>query len=290
MLRDDDFDHPFPKRETNWTLSKDERSRTRASLPPPRPVNQVDDIDGAQAGTTALFRSKKFEGKPNLFSNSDIEGSSPTRSIPTQVNKDNTRNLRNSDIEHSYPESKLFSTPRVVNPLDPVYPLPAVRHRIPTPVQQRHETMKISDIPGTRAKPARITIQSERNILDYSDVSLPGPRKRTTTSQSLETHDINHAPTEHRGITRTDPINPLDPVYKVSGSSSWLTGGSTAAVSIGQVEGSKPKGLPPARQSAPMFSLTSKDIDGASPGNSIPYPKVRRGWHTTNDTSDIVRR
>lgn len=285
MLRDD-FDYPTPQRATNWTLQGENKRQTRLSTNM-HEVNRTSDIPGAQAGTTSSYRGKQFTKKPDLFGTADISGAKPTQLVPTAVNKQNDRIVNNRDIDHSYPESKLFSTPRVVNPLEPDYPLPVVRHRQPTPPPMRHPTMQLSDIPGTKAKPQR-TRTVERNPLDYSDVPLSRAgameeaRKRKTVSKNLETRDINgpsHA--DHARGT-----NPLEPSYKLT----HPHGDNRGTVCIGPIDGSKPKGLPPARKDRPLMSLRSDDIDGARPGNHLPYPKQRRDWKKTCDVSDIDTR
>lgn len=285
MLKDD-FDYPVPKRETNWTLKEESKRQTRLSTST-RPVNRTDDIDGARAGSTANYRAAKFTHKPPLATTQDIAGATPARHIPERVNKPNDRNVNNRDIEHSFPESKLFSTPRVVNPLDPQYPLPVVRHRQPTPPPQKACTNQIHDIPGTKAKPAH-TRTVERNPLDYSDVplsragALSDSRKRKTLSQNLDTKDINQGSGSH--ARRPRDSNPLDPVYQVGLPAAAGAQGTTV---IGPVSGSKPRTLPPQRTDRPMMCLRSDDIDGAKPGNHLPYPKQRRDWKRTCDVSDI---
>jgi hypothetical protein len=281
----DDFNYATPQRETNWTLKNEGKRQTHLSSSS-RQMNRTDDISGAQAGTTASFRAARFNHKPNLFVTGDISGASPTRQIPERVTKPNDRNINNRDIEHSYPESKLFSTPRVVNPLEPVYPLPVVRHRLPTPPVQKHDPMRINDIPGTHAKPPRTRVV-ERNPLDYSDVplsragALSESRKRKTTSMNLDTQDINNGPVS---LFKPRDTNPLNPQYTIS--LPTPSGASVKAV-IGTVAGSRPREMPAARTDRPGLSLRSDDIDGAKPGGHLPYPKERREWKKTCDVSDI---
>ena len=273
----DDFEYPMPKRETNWTLKNEARQKNTDR--PPRPVNRTDDIIGASTGTTSLYRSRQFVRKPSLaLTADDIAGAKPKPQIPAAVNKPNARHMHNSDIEHSCPESKLFSTPRVVDPLNPTYHLPDVRKRPPTPPPQKTETLKIHDIEGTRPKP--LWRRSEiRNPLDYSDVPLSHAgarqelRKRKTESKMLTTADImrddKHYTNRH--------VSPLDPSYVVPGGYEV----------IGAIEGSKPKTMPPQRKDRPMLSLRSDDIDGCKPGAHVPYPAERREWKKTCDVSDI---
>lgn len=284
-MMQDDFDYPMPKRETNWTLKDESKRRTHLSSST-RPVNRTDDIDGAKSGTTSTYRAARFTHKPPLYQPQDIQGASPTKQIPETVKKPNDRIVNNRDIEHSFPESKLFTTPRVVNPLDPQYPLPVVRQRLPTPPPQKTQTLKVHDIPGTRAKPA-YTRTTERNPLDYSDVplsragALSEARRRKTPSMNLDTKDINAGTVGHHPRPRDS--NPLDPEYRVP----LPAAAPSRTATIGPVPGAKPREMPPTRKDRPLLSLRSDDIDGAKPGSHLPYPKERREWKKTCDVSDI---
>jgi hypothetical protein len=283
----DDFDYPMPQRATNWTLSNTKQSRRL----PAREVNRTADIDGATAGTTAHFRSKKFQHKPDLFAVADITGAAPKQHCQKTINKTNIFNVSNRDIEHSYPESKLFATPRLVNPLEPVYPLATVHNRLPTPPIFRRETMKTSDIDGTHAKPHRER-KHPVNPLDYTDVPLSSAsmvalsrQPKRATSMALVTHDINHP--SHADIPNPRGTNPLDPVYRLARPAKAPKGDS-GDWTVGPVAGAKPRQPPHARSAeAAAFALSCNDIAGAQPGNRLPYPKERREWKQTNNVSDI---
>lgn len=279
----DDFDYPMPKRETNWTLD-DKKGSGKSRLPPvPRPTNRTDDIPGAASCTTALFKARQYTHRPDLFRVSDIAGATPKHHV-VERNKPKDTSLNNRDIEHSYPESKLFSTPRVVDPLNPVYPLARVVNQPPPPPPLKHEPLKTDDIAGTRPKP-RYTRQHEVNPLDYSDIpySTAGShlalRKRKSPSMALETRDI--ADSHNRSHRST---NPLEPQYVLQGP---LTAEQRVAVTIGPIDGAKPREPPPMRKDQPLLSLRSDDVDGAKPTSHIPYPKQRRQWKNTCDISDI---
>lgn len=276
----DDFDYPMPKRETNWTLRGEEQARSKQRAAAAKTTNRTDDIEGAASGTTALYRTRQYMHKPNLFNVSDIGGASPQRQIPADVAKPNDRILRNNDIDHSFPESKLFSTPRIVDLMCPQYKLPAVRYRPPTPQEPKRDTLKISDIEGTRPKPHWVR-SSVTNPLDYSDIpfSTAGShgdlQKRKSPSMNLTTKDINEV---RKPLHRT--VNPLNPEYE-------LTLPNATKITIGEIPKSKPREPAPQRQDRPLMSLRSADIEGCQSGNNVPYPKERRGWKTTNDVSDI---
>jgi hypothetical protein len=270
----DAFDCPFPKRETNWTLPKSDRRALHLD----RPTNRTDDIPGATPGTTIYFQARRFTHKPNLFATSDIEGASPARQVPEVV--------RRAPGESSYltetgtVKSDSRHSTRTSDPLNPTYALPLVKHRLPTPQKQIRETLKLSDIQGTKPK-AFYVRSSIRNTLDSSDIphSTAGDhlkRLRTSGSLALVNADIMSGPE-----TKLPPrnTNPLVPEYKLFSA----TTGHDAV--IGYIAGAHPKPARSARKDNILSSLRSDDIDGASCGNSMPYPKIRKNLGPTRWTS-----
>ena len=91
-----------------------------ARVVPGRPMNRVDDIDGAQP----QMRHTRFGGerRPDLFSTQDIAGAMPKHLHPQPRNKP-CYNNSNADIEGSIPHPYTFKTNRHVNPLEPEYSL-----------------------------------------------------------------------------------------------------------------------------------------------------------------------
>ena len=267
-ITSDAFDYPFPQRETNWTLPKSDRR----SLSLDRKTNRTDDIPGAAPGTTVYFQARRFQHKPNLFSTRDIEGASPARQVPEHARRGLTDlSLSTSDIG-AKSDARHFATQRTVDPLCPTYHLPEVKQRLPTPQKQIRETLKLSDIEGT--KPKAFYVRSAiRNTLDSSDIPYSSAadhharRKRHSPSMNLVNADIMQGPE-----TKLQPrnTNPLDPTYKL-----FNIGTGVTAV-IGDIPGAHPKQAREARKDNILSSLRSDDIDGAKPGNNMPYPKIRK--------------
>ncbi len=165
----------------------------------------------------------------------DVDGSRPRPQVPPRplgfAADGADRALRNRDIEHCYPESKLFSTPRVVNPLNPVYNLPPCKNQLPPPEAPKRDPLSIDDIDGARAKRRRELSHNNsnnnhivRDTLNTSDIplstagSLSAARKRHTVSRMMETKDITHPPELDVEPFLKNPrgTDPLNPVYKLS--------------------------------------------------------------------------
>jgi hypothetical protein len=270
----DAFDCPFPKRETNWTLPKSDRR----PLSLDRQTNRTNDIPGASPGTTVYFQARRFQHKPNLFSTADIDGASPARQVPEVVRRgpNDSAFMSTSTIGG---KADCRVSMRTCDPLNPSYSLPEVRQRLPTPQKQIRETLKLSDIQGTKPK-AFYVRSSIRNTLDSSDIphSKAGDHQkklRSSGSLALVNADIMHGPE-----TKLHPrnTNPLAPEYKL-----FCASGQVAT--IGDIAGAHPKQAREARKDNILSSLRSDDIEGATPGNSLPYPKNRKNLMPTRWTA-----
>lgn len=270
------------RNKVNWTLPDAKRNFATVKLGQHQVVHDVTrtaDIDGASAASTQKYvHALRFANKPSFFAPDDVEGSHPRPLVPPRpmgfsANHERDRALSTRDIEHCYPESKLFSTPRIVNPLNPVYNIAPSKVALPPAPPPRCDPLKIDDIPGTHAKKPR-ELSLNRNTLDTTDIplstagSLTASRKRKTTSQMLETRDITHPPELEVEPFLKNPrgTNPLDPVYKLSAPRTLhLAGVQKQAFQIGPVDGSRSKPRTHERKDRPMLSLRSDDIDGARP-------------------------
>jgi hypothetical protein len=279
----------------------------------PHLTTMVGDIDGAAAASTRQYTiSKRFVNRPDLYTPKDIHGAQPARltsevaggliaapaggSAPAAGSSlsrgtlggsgsgaGGDRSLRTRDIDHCYPESKVFATPRSVNPLDPQYAMPkrtmvpaafAPMPTVDTTSKQAlaagspRDPLRLDDIVGTR--PVRRFSErgasQHRSPLDTADIalstagSLTAQRKRKTVSRALETRDITHPPELDVGPFTSKPrgTNPLEPNYKVF----CPKGVDPTTWSVGAVDGSHPKPPKPQRADRPMFSLRTDDIDG----------------------------
>eukprot|EP00002_Diphylleia_rotans_P029958 TRINITY_DN6126_c0_g1_i9.p1 TRINITY_DN6126_c0_g1~~TRINITY_DN6126_c0_g1_i9.p1 ORF type:complete len:169 (-),score=31.37 TRINITY_DN6126_c0_g1_i9:848-1354(-) len=114
-----------------------------------RPVNKIDDIEGAKA----------------------------RRQHPLVVNKVRP-GLSVEDIDGAKPSGRgQFHTNRVTDPLMPVYSLPKYEVKPPTPPSPGRPIMNVDDIMGTHSKP--LYVGRVRDNIDRSDVegSVPGWRR-----------------------------------------------------------------------------------------------------------------
>ena len=276
----------------NWTLSNAKRSFATVGGQQTyvHDVTNISDIVGASASTTQKYvYTQRFADKPTFYSPADVDGSAPRPQVPAKpvgfaaLGQD--RALQNRDIEHCYPESKLFSTPRIVNPLNPVYNLPPCKHALPPPAPARRDPLAIDDIAGTRARKARVDLSKtthHHDTLDTTDIalstagSMSAARKRKSNSRMMETRDITHPPELDVEPFLKNPrgTNPLAPVYRLSAprgaaAAAMACGVSAEALAreltVGPVAGSAPKPRADERRDRPLLSLRADDIVGARP-------------------------
>lgn len=101
-------------------------------------------------------------------------------------------NLSNADIEKSKPNYIKFSTTRPpCNPLDPVYKLPEVEFRPPTPPKFIRDNIDNKDIDG--AKPKKPKYYETRDILNVNDIDGTKVKEtyvRKTAYDSFNYNDI----------------------------------------------------------------------------------------------------
>lgn len=233
-----DFDFPMPKRETNWTISAQERAEREArKIKTVKKSNDVSDILGAQASSTNVYALYKLQNKPILFGTSDIAGASPTRLIPKEVSpqrRPQDRSIRCQDIEHSCPETKTFSTTRKVNPLEPMYSLPKVSVEAAPPPPLRHDPLRIDSVGhpvksgihqhhGHHGSGSEGTTRSAtsptRDNLNYSDVPFSTAGTKSSirvrhNADNLALVTIPNARTGH-GIDWKRHTNPVAPIYEI---------------------------------------------------------------------------
>ena len=116
-----------------------------------RDVNGVGGIDGA---TSSVPYGDKYSNKPAKVEN-DILGSSSKPLTHTRNGQDLSLYLDDIDGTRHTIKDRMMRTNRHVNPLIPEYPLPT---SVPTEVQDvkfLKDSMHISDIDGSSAKPLR---------------------------------------------------------------------------------------------------------------------------------------
>lgn len=213
------------------------------------------DIDGA----SPKLHGSRVTNKPDMSNqNWDIDRSAPRALHMPLYKPDNILNV--SDIEGARPQCVKFTTTRQsTDPLNPQYKLTQVETRPATPPRfirdqmahddieksqpskDRHasiktrETMNITDIEGTRAKPRH------------------QERKRSPGFDSFNYSDVTKTVKPSNRCS-----NPLNPVYEVQGEE-W-----GKSETIGEVHGAKPARMPsPPNKNKQTNSLWTKDIQGA---------------------------
>jgi hypothetical protein len=121
-------------------------------------------------------------------------------------------NLSNGDIEKSKPNYIKFQTTRPPsNPLNPVYKLPEVEYRPPTPPKFIRDQISNVDIDG--AHPKKQKYYETRNLMDVKDIDGAKAKQiyvRTTQYDSFNYNDI----TKTRFSTSRS-VNPLNPNYQI---------------------------------------------------------------------------
>lgn len=238
-----------------------------------RVTNNISDIEGA----SPFHKYAQFKNKPNLMDSSDIFG---TRSSVLHAEKCNKPcyNLRNDDIEGSKPKRTLFTTTRVVDPLNPVYPLPSTKISYVEPLKYLRDSINVGDIQGT--KPTKYLKWSIRDSLITSDIEgacadyKPRHRRgRDPARDIMKVDDIIGGEFKTNRVT-----DPLDPVHIIHDTVIRLD------------ETSKPRALPKARNCVDC-RYTTRDILGGEPGwkPSVISKEKRRHYGDTNKTSDIDR-
>lgn len=236
-----------------------------------RDINNVSDIEG-----TSSSAGYKYSNKPKI-KQSDIPGSSSKPLTHTRNTRDLSMYL--DDIEgtrHSI-KDRMMRTGRHVNPLVPDYPLPtSISAGVPE-VKFLRDSMNISDIEGSSAKPLRK--YEPRDNMSTSDIVgaqacwKPDFRRARLEnpphdSMYIGEIDLKQKRFQDRGKRKT---NLMEPKYNIYG------------VEIKDDERhSKPKPLK--KQIPDNHILKTQDIDGAMSG----WRKMnRREYRNTMITSDV---
>ncbi|CAG9312313.1 unnamed protein product [Blepharisma stoltei] len=236
----------------------------------------TDDIEGAKPA----LKGYQYVNKPDFaYTAHDIEKAQPSK-LHQALNKPNF-NLNTKDIFKAYPNKAEFVTNRIGhNPLMPVYKLPSFETRPITPPKFVRDSIQITDIDGT--KPEAYFKWQTRNSMNITDIdgARPKPDKKPKKPNFMDPRDINKGDVVEYGRN----TNPLMPQYSVRDYEGKL-------VTIGEVEGSKPKVLINKSTSPHQRHLNTQDIDGAVPGTVGLGPigkKDRNEYRQTTNTQDIL--
>jgi len=112
-----------------------------------RKINDVSDIDGAQA--TNKFSRVRF--KPDFTSNADIPGTVPKILHRTTNKPDNTLNVDDIDGARHFIRDRMLTTNRHINPLEPNYKLPSFNKPDPYIPKFIRDSYNVSDIEGAQS-------------------------------------------------------------------------------------------------------------------------------------------
>lgn len=244
----------------------------------------TNDIGGAQSGTTPSSRINRFKSRNYSYNIKDIEGTSPKRNIPLRVNKKNTFNIRNDDIEGSKPRNHLRMITRHVNPLNPVYNLPKVKTvEAPPPKFIRDTLNYYQDITKVRRK--KLFAQPRENLKLPEKSS--GKKFYRKSNPNLEVKDINN----YRVFRSKRKTNPLSPRYKYDVPPKMNPSNKKGEWTIGDVKGSKPRKAIRETVNKPELCLRTDDINrkGEDHYHNVPksFPKERRQFRKINYIKDI---
>jgi len=247
----------------------------------PRASNDISDISGA-APTQKMNR---FTQKPNSYDVSDIFGTKPI-SLHRQTNSiDYT--LKRDDIEGARPRGQIQTNQRSLNPVDPLVPnyqLPSYTLAVEAPMKFLRDTLDVADIDGTRSKPLyKFPMRENFEVNDIQGAHAGWkPRHKRVLKEGPARDIMAVADINEQGVKKSFRCtDPLRPVHFING----------MEVKDDMVH-TKPRLLPPPRD-GPFFSLTTKDIEGATCGWKPPHsmqPPIesRRHFRNTNFVGDIA--
>ncbi len=232
------------------------------------------------AGAQPKLHGSKVVNKPDLSNqNWDIDRSGP-RALHIGLNKPET-NLTNQDIEGSEPHCVHFTGKRPYNnPLNPTYSLPKVEMRPITPPKFLRDSIAHDDIEGS--KPKKVAYYKTRDIMQLDDIE--GSRsKNLTNDRKAQYSNMDYKDVTHTQFKSKRSTNPLNPTYKVRNE-------DNKPMSIGEIDGNKPQGLPNRTKGDVSQSLSTKDIEGAmasTKGLGTFANRDRKHFRETNAVQDI---
>ncbi|OQR85069.1 hypothetical protein ACHHYP_12369 [Achlya hypogyna] len=236
----------------------------------PRVTNYVEDIAGAKP----CLKPYMYSHKPPT---ADVAGSHSRQLHPTEWHKGTNPQFMQLPIEGSSPSHFGFTTTRVVNPLNPKYPLPSCEASPLVQPKFLRDSFQVGDIEGTHPRP--LHARPPRDTMNVRDV--PGATAHWQELPKKERDILNCADIIHAGFKSKRVTDTLRPEYIVNG----------FPIADDPLSYAK---RPYELHNHPFYPLQTKDIKGANPEDSqkgivggIPNAK-RRTFSATNDVSDIV--
>ena len=228
-------------------------------------TNYTGDIPGSSPSR----KMDRFTSKPDLYSVADIKGTMPSQLHRRTNSVDYT--LKCDDIAGSQARGTNHPQARSANPVDPLtpqYKLPSYER--PAEVQPKflRDTLDITDIGGTRARPLYKYPTRENFKVDDIEGARAGWKPRHmrvghegTPRDIMRVADIN----DQGEVKRDRCTDPLRPVHYING-----------MTVMDDMKMTMPRRMPPERD-GPFFPLTTKDIEGAWPGWTPPH-EMQVSW------------
>jgi hypothetical protein len=176
--------------------------------------------------------------------------------------------------------------------LNPDYRLQSVAFVEPQPTRFLRDQQNIDDIEGARPVKDRHASYQTKDILGSRGIEGCKPQPRHVKREregSFKCSQLDYRDVTHQIFKTSRITNPLAPMYKHR---EEVSEGNFKVCDIGEVTGSKPNVLPPARKDERFLqtSLTTKDIDGCASntkGLGNFHSRERRAFLKTNTISDI---
>lgn len=202
------------------------------------------------------------------------------------LNKPET-NLNSKDVDGASPNCVKFKSIRNSgSPLNPQYNLSKVEQRPITPPKFIRDHMDVNDIEGARPTKVKVIEKAMRETMKIDDIGgttskvLHKPRARSPGYNNYDYSDITKAQFVSQRV-----VNPLNPTYKARDENGNV-------IDIGEVEGSKPMGLPKQHDTANKpFTLRTDDIHGAQASTkglgAFHETNTRKEFRQTNRNDDI---
>lgn len=228
---------------------------------------KTEDIEGAKP----LLKSYQFVNRP-VFTNyiDDIGGAKAFKRF------DSPERLNYSLITDDILNKPALKTRKIAaNPLNPHYLLPAYEVKPATPPRHLRDTNKIDDIPGTSAF-SHYT-RPQRHQLSIQDIegSKVSPKRELNKPDFHNPKDINTIEVWETGRV----TNPLMPSYVARDENGNI-------ITIGEVDGSKPKPYINIDRTAHNRHLKNDDIDGSKTG-TVNAKRTRSLAKNPFDSIDI---
>ncbi|OMJ82196.1 hypothetical protein SteCoe_17150 [Stentor coeruleus] len=230
---------------------KDAKPKSKLFMKPGCSYLETADIQGASPS----LKGYEYFNKPSYSNTTDLIEKAQPSHLHHPLNRPEY-NLNARDIDKAYPTKTGFQTKRIgTNPLDPKYQLSHFEVKPVTPPKFIRDQIGVSDIEGTR--PNMYSKWATRNTMSLNDIdgAHPRPEKNIKKPDFMDPRDINKGESH----TYNRNTNPLMPEYLSRDEDGKL-------ISIGYVDGSKPKASVNTINPPHKRHLDNQDIEGSTTG------------------------